>query len=197
MEKLTDQELIVLYQGGREDALEVLIARYQQELFSFIYYKIRDENLANDFFQDTFIKIIMTLRSGRYQETGKFYAWAKRIAHNLIIDHFRAQSKHVKISESSYFDPEFSIFDFIQDPTDNIEDEMIHLQIEDDLYKMLELLPESQREVIELRYFKELSFKEIAEHTDSSINTTLGRARYALINLRKIMQENKIILTLK
>jgi len=197
MEKLSDKELIVLYQKGNESALAHLIERYQQDLFTFIFYKIRDEDLANDFFQDTFIKIIITLKNGNYTETGKFYAWAKRIAHNLIIDYFRAQSKQIKVTETSYAEEDFCIFDLIGEPSANIEEELIQHQILEDLHKMLTFLPESQKEVIELRYFKGLSFKEIAEQTQSSINTTLGRARYALINLRKIMNDNKIKLTLE
>ncbi len=154
-----------------------------------------DEDLANDIFQDTFIKVIVTLKEGRYKEENKFILWAKRIAHNLIIDHFRLQSKNIKISETSFENEEFSIFDIIKEPDGNIEDLLIESQINNDLLKMLVLLPENQQEVIKLRYFDGLSFKEIADHTETSINTTLGRVRYALINLRKIMEEHKIILT--
>ncbi len=154
-----------------------------------------DEELANDLFQETFMKIIVTLKEGRYKEENKFILWAKRIAHNLIIDHYRLKAKHIKVSESSYQDEEFSIFDIIKEPDNNIEDLLVNQQINDDLTKMLSLLPENQQEVIRLRFFDGLSFKEIAEHTDSSINTTLGRVRYALINLRKIMEDYNIILT--
>ncbi|SKC02158.1 RNA polymerase sigma-70 factor, ECF subfamily [Soonwooa buanensis] len=154
-----------------------------------------DEELANDLFQETFMKIIVTLKEGRYKEENKFILWAKRIAHNLIIDHYRLKSKHIKVSESSYQDEEFSIFDIIKEPDDNIEDLLINQQINDDLFRMLSMLPDNQQEVIRLRFFDGLSFKDIAEHTDSSINTTLGRVRYALINLRKIMEDNNIILT--
>lgn len=141
------------------------------------------------------MKIIITLKEGRYKDEGKFSLWAKRIAHNLVIDHYRVKAKNFKISESSYDNDEFSIFDIIKEPDANIEDKLIQIQINDDLYKMIECLPENQREVLELRFFKELSFKEIAEHTNSSINTTLGRVRYALINLRKMADEHQIILT--
>ena len=195
MKMQTDSLLILQYQGGDEKSLSVLINRHKKDLFSFIYYKLMDEDLANDIFQDTFIKIIITLKEGRYKEENKFILWAKRIAHNLIIDHFRLQSKHIKISETSYENEEFSIFDIIKEPESNIEDRLIDKQINDDLLKMLVMLPENQQEVIKLRFFDGLSFKEIADHTDTSINTTLGRVRYALINLRKIMDENKIILT--
>ncbi len=195
MKTQSDSVLIALYQKGDEKSLSILINRHQRELFSFIYYKLMDEDLANDIFQDTFMKIIVTLKEGRYNEEGKFILWAKRIAHNLIIDHFRLKSKNQKISETTYENEEFSIFDLLREPSENIEDQLITAQIHGDLAKMLVLLPENQREVIKLRFFDGLSFKEIAEHTDTSINTTLGRVRYALINLRKIMEDHQIILT--
>ena len=195
MKTQSDSVLIALYQKGDEKSLSMLINRHQRELFSFIYYKLMDEDLANDIFQDTFMKIIVTLKEGRYNEEGKFILWAKRIAHNLIIDHFRLKSKNQKISETTYENEEFSIFDLLREPSENIEDQLITAQIHSDLAKMLVLLPENQREVIKLRFFDGLSFKEIAEHTDTSINTTLGRVRYALINLRKIMDDHQIILT--
>lgn len=195
MKKQTDSKLIFQYQNGDEKALSTLINRHKKDLFTFIYYKLMDEDLANDIFQDTFIKVIVTLKEGRYKEENKFILWAKRIAHNLIIDHFRLQSKNIKISETSFENEEFSIFDIIKKPDGNIEDMLIENQINEDLVKMLVLLPENQQEVIKLRYFDGLSFKEIADHTETSINTTLGRVRYALINLRKIMEEHKIVLT--
>lgn len=195
MKTVSDSLLISIYQKGDENALSQLINRHQKELFSFIYYKVMDEELANDIFQDTFMKIIVTLKEKRYNEEGKFILWAKRIAHNLIIDYYRLKSKVQKISETTYENEEFSIFDLISEQSENIEERMISMQIHEDLHKMLHYLPENQQEVIKLRFFDGLSFKEIAEHTDSSINTTLGRVRYALINLRKIMEENKIVLT--
>lgn len=154
-----------------------------------------DEDLANDVFQDTFMKIIVTLKEKRYNEEGKFILWAKRIAHNLIIDHFRLKTKYQKISETTYDNEDFSIFDLIKEPSENIEDALITRQIHSDLYKMVGQLPDNQQEVVKLRFFDGLSFKEIAEHTDTSINTTLGRVRYALINLRKIMDDHNIVLT--
>lgn len=195
MKTQTDSKLIFQYQNGDEKALSTLINRHKKDLFTFIYYKLMDEDLANDIFQDTFIRVIVTLKEGRYKEENKFILWAKRIAHNLIIDHFRLQSKNIKISETSFENEEFSIFDIIKKPDGNIEDMLIENQINEDLVKMLVLLPENQQEVIKLRYFDGLSFKEIADHTETSINTTLGRVRYALINLRKIMEEHKIVLT--
>ena len=195
MKSQTDSSLVAQYQSGNEKALSLLIERHQKDLFTFIFYKVMDDNLANDIFQDTFMKIIVTLKEKRYNEEGKFILWAKRIAHNLIIDHFRLKSKNIKVSESSYDNEEFSIFDLIREPSENIEDQLVTEQINNDLLKMLVHLPENQQEVIKLRFFDGLSFKEIAEHTETSINTTLGRVRYALINLRKIMEEHHIILT--
>jgi len=195
MNTYTDSQLIRAYKKGSEKALSLLIERHQKDLFSFIFYKIMDEDLANDIFQDTFMKIIITFKENRYNEEGKFIIWAKRIAHNLVIDHFRLKNKYNKVSETSFDNEEFSIFDMISEKEENIEERLISKQINDDLLKMLQYLPENQQEVIKLRFFDGLSFKEIAEHTDTSINTTLGRVRYALINLRKIMEENNIILT--
>lgn len=195
MKTLTDSLLIANYQKGDESALSELIRRNQKELYSFIFYKIMDEDLANDLFQDTFMKIIVSLKEGRYNDDGKFILWAKRIAHNLIIDHFRLKNKYVKISETTYENEEFSIFDLLRETEENIEDRLVTNQIYEDLLKMMIHLPENQQEVIKLRFFDGLSFKEIAEQTNTSINTTLGRVRYALINMRKIMEDNQIILT--
>ena len=195
METHTDSLLISRYQKGDENALSILISRHQKELFSFIFYKLMDEELANDVFQDTFMKIIVSLKEGRYNDDGKFILWAKRIAHNLIIDHYRLKSKHIKVSETTYENEEFSVFDLLKETEENIEERLITNQIYDDLMKMLVFLPENQQEVIKLRFFDGLSFKEIAEQTNTSINTTLGRVRYALINMRKIMEENQIVLT--
>ena len=197
METHTDSLLISRYQKGDENALSILISRHQKELFSFIFYKLMDEELANDVFQDTFMKIIVSLKEGRYNDDGKFILWAKRIAHNLIIDHFRLKNKYVKISETTYENDEFSIFDLLRETEENIEDRLVTNQIYEDLMKITLFLPENQQEVIRLRFFDGLSFKEIADHTETSINTTLGRVRYALINLRKIMEEHKIVLTKK
>ena len=195
MKTLTDSILITNYQQGEENALAELIKRNQKDLFSFIFYKVMDAELANDIFQDTFMKIIVSLKERRYNDDGKFILWAKRIAHNLVIDHYRLKNKHVKVSETTYENEEFSIFDMIRESEENIEDRLVSQQINDDLMKMVVFLPENQQEVIKLRFFDGLSFKEIAEQTNTSINTTLGRVRYALINLRKIMDDHKIILT--
>ena len=193
--KLPDSRLIANYQNGDEQALATLIERHQRELFSFIFYKVLDEELANDFFQDTFIKIILKLKEGKYAEKDKFILWAKRIASNLIIDHFRAKSRHITVSETSYMDDEFSIFDTIKETDFNVEEQLILSQIHEDLKNIIVFLPENQHEIIKMRFYDELTFKEIAELTNTSINTTLGRMRYALMNIRKIIAENKIILT--
>lgn len=195
MKTTLDSTLIMQYQNGNEAALATLIERHQKEIFSFIFYKVLDQDLANDLFQDAFMKIIVTLKQGRYNEEGKFNVWAKRIAHNLIIDHYRLKSKHIKVSETTYENEEYSIFDILREPSDNIEDQLITHQINHDMMNLLQYLPENQQEVIKLRFFDGLSFKEIAEQTDSSINTTLGRVRYALINLRKMIEEHQISLT--
>ena len=190
-----DSLLISKFRKGDEKALSILIDRHQKEIFSYIFFKVMDDSLANDIFQDTFMKIIVTLKEGRYKEEGKFVLWAKRIAHNLIIDHYRLKAKHNKVSETSYENEEFSIFDLLSVQEENIEEQLVSRQIREDLTNMLHYLPQNQQEVIKLRFFDGLSFKEIAEQTDTSINTTLGRVRYALINLRKIMTEHQIVLT--
>ena len=189
--KTSDSCLISQYQKGDEQALAKLIQKHQQELFSFIFYKVKDDDLANDFFQDTFIKIIIKLKEGKYTEEDKFILWAKRIASNLIIDHFRAKSRHITLSETSYMDDEFSIFDTIKETDFNVEEQLILSQIHEDLKNIIVFLPENQQEIIKMRFYDELTFKEIAELTNTSINTTLGRMRYALMNIRKIIAENK------
>lgn len=193
--KTSDSYLISQYQKGDEQALAKLIQKHQQELFSFIFYKVKDDDLANDFFQDTFIKIIIKLKEGKYTDEDKFILWAKRIASNLIIDHFRVKSRHITVSETSYMDDEFSIFDTIKETDFNVEEQLILSQIHEDLKNIIVFLPENQQEIIKMRFYDELTFKEIAELTNTSINTTLGRMRYALMNIRKIIAENKIVLT--
>ena len=193
--KTSDSCLISQYQKGDEQALAKLIQKHQQELFSFIFYKVKDDDLANDFFQDTFIKIIIKLKEGKYTEEDKFILWAKRIASTLIIAHFRVKSCHITVSETSYMDDEFSIFDTIKETDFNVEEQLILSQIHEDLKNIIVFLPENQQEIIKMRFYDELTFKEIAELTNTSINTALGRMRYALMNIRKIIAENKIVLT--
>lgn len=188
--KLPDAVLVKQYMDGNEWAFSQLIKRHEKKVFGFIFSKVADEDLANDIFQDTYIKIIHTLKNKNYQEEGKFLQFTMRIAHNLIIDHYRKSSKvHFKRDTEEY-----SVFQGLQDYTPNIELLMIDGQIEEDLKKMIDLLPYDQKEVIMLRIYDDLSFKEIAETTNVSINTALGRMRYALINLRKIIAQKQIIL---
>jgi len=186
--KLSDSELISSYLSGQERALQELIHRHQQRIFSYIIVRVKDEELANDIFQDTFVKVIDTLKQGRYNEEGKFIQWTLRIAHNLVIDHFRRLKRMPTMSPND----EFDIFDIIKDGKLSAESVMIKDQIEKDLHKLINQLPEDQREVLELRHFLGMSFKDIAEKTDVSINTALGRMRYALINLRKLMEKNQV-----
>lgn len=188
--KKSDSELITSYLSGKETALEFLIKKHQQRIFSYIIVRIQDQDLANDIFQDTFVKVINTLKGGKYNEEGKFLQWSMRIAHNLIIDHYRKQKRMPTMSPSN----EFDIFNIIKDPKLNVEANIIKTQIESDLHKLIDELPEEQREVLKLRHFSDLSFKEISEQTGVSINTALGRMRYALINLRKLMEKNKVSL---
>lgn len=185
-----DSSLVRAYQAGDESALQKLISRHEQRLFSYILTRIQDKDLANDVFQDTFVKIIQTLRKGKYNEEGKFLNWAMRIAHNLVIDHFRKAKRMPTISPNG----DFNIFDVLNDNAPNAESVMITEQIEKDLHKLIIELPDEQREVLRLRHFSGLSFREIAEQTEVSINTALGRMRYALINLRKLMVKNKVSL---
>ncbi len=186
-----DQELIRLFISGDHNALEVLINRHQSKLFSYILIIVKDKHLAEDIFQDTFIKIINTLRAGSYNEEGKFLPWAMRIAHNLIIDFFR-KSKRMPFRENS---DEYDLFETLKVYDETIEDKIIIAQIHEDVKKLIEYLPDEQKEVLKMRHYDEMSFKEIAQQTDVSINTALGRMRYALINLRKLIHENNIVLT--
>ena len=191
MLQLSDSQLVSRYIKGSEAALEVLIARHQAKIYSYIISRIRDTELANDIFQDVFVKIIQTLKKGKYNEEGKFLPWVLRIAHNLVIDHFRRNKRMPTVSPTS----EFDVFDIIKDDAPTRESSLIWEQIEADLSKLIDFLPEEQREVLQLRHYSRMSFKEIAEQTDVSINTALGRMRYALINLRKLIEKHNVILT--
>lgn len=189
--QIADSLLIQDYINGDERALETLIHRHNQRLSSFIYSKVNDREITEDIFQDTFIKVIRTLKKGRYNEEGKFLPWVMRIAHNLIIDHFR-KNRRMPLFEGS---STFNIFSVISDEKLNIEKQLIKNQIEEDLVLLIDELPVDQRDVLVMRIYKDMSFKEISENTGVSINTALGRMRYALINLRKIIEENNIVLT--
>ena len=195
MEFIDDSKLVDSYVLGDESALAELIDRHKNKVFGFIFSKVLDKTIAEDIFQDTFVKVILTLKEGKYSEEGKFLPWVMRIAHNLTIDYFRNKTRMPIIGET-FVDEDFSIFDFLADPEDCSETKIIKLQIDEELRMIIQYLPDDQREVLHLRIFKGLSFKEIAEETDVSINTALGRMRYALINLRKLIEEKNLTLTL-
>ncbi|SDQ78631.1 RNA polymerase sigma factor [Flagellimonas zhangzhouensis] len=189
--QINDSILVKNYIDGDEKALEILINRHNQRITSFIYSKVLDRDVAEDIFQDTFIKVIKTLKRGSYSEEGKFLPWVMRIAHNLIIDHFRKNKRMPKFEGSD----DFNIFSVIHDDKLNVEKQIIKDQIESDLTLLIDELPDDQREVLIMRIYKDMSFKEISENTGVSINTALGRMRYALINLRKIVDRKNIVLT--
>ena len=185
-----DSVLVSNYIRGCEASLGVLIKKHKQRLYSFIFSKIQDRDITEDIFQDTFIKVIRTLKRGNYNEQGKFLPWVMRISHNLIIDYFR-KSNRMRLFKNT---DEFDIFSVISDGNLNAEKQLIKEQVLSDVKELVKELPQEQREVLEMRIYKDMSFKEISENTGVSINTALGRMRYALINLRKIIEKNKIIL---
>ncbi|MDC6351639.1 sigma-70 family RNA polymerase sigma factor [Zeaxanthinibacter sp. PT1] len=192
MAKVIDDSVLVRdYISGDEHALEILIRRHNQRITSFIYSKVMDRDIAEDIFQDTFIKVINTLKKGNYSEEGKFLPWVMRIAHNLIIDFFRKNKRMPKFEGSD----DFNIFSVIGDEDLNAEGMIIKEQVDSDLELLIDELPEDQKEVLVMRIYRDMSFKEISENTGVSINTALGRMRYALINLRKIIQKHNIVLT--
>jgi len=188
---LSDQELISSYILGNERSLEVLINRHKSKIFTHIVLIVKDNALAEDIFQDTFIKVIRTLKQGKYREEGKFLPWVLRIAHNLAVDYFRKANRMPTTSGGENFD----IFDIIKDTDESIEDVVVTDEIHTDLKSFIDQLPEKQKEVLIMRHFCEMSFKEIAEETNVSINTALGRMRYALINLRALIEESPVSLT--
>jgi RNA polymerase sigma-70 factor (ECF subfamily) len=189
---ISDKELIGNYLNGDENSLEILIRRHKRKVFAYIMMIVKDDQLADDLFQDTFIKVINTIRSGSYKEEGKFIQWVMRIAHNLIIDHFRRE-KRIPVVDNKYED--FDIFDRVRGGDPSVEESMITDQIHNDVRSLIELLPPDQKQVLTMRHYYNMSFKDIAEATDVSINTALGRMRYALINLRKMIREKELILT--
>ena len=190
-ELIQDAELVSNYINGNENALSILIERHKQRIYSFIYSKVYDRDITEDVFQDTFIKVIRTLKRGKYNEEGKFLPWVMRIAHNLVIDHFRKNKRMPKFDNTG----EFSIFSVLSDSTLNAEKAIIKNQVESDVRRIIEELPEDQKQVLLMRMYQDMSFKEISERTGVSINTALGRMRYALINMRKVIDQNNIILT--
>jgi RNA polymerase sigma-70 factor (ECF subfamily) len=186
-----DAFLVKSYIEGDEQSLSTLINRHQQRIYSFIFSKVFDKDIAEDIFQDTFIKVIRTLKRGKYNEEGKFLPWVMRIAHNLVIDHFRKNKRMPKFENSG----DFNIFSVLCDSDLNAEKQIIKDQIEADVQELIKELPEDQLEVLVMRIYKDMSFKEISERTGVSINTALGRMRYALINLRKVIEKHKLVLT--
>ena len=194
MEKnIDDRDLVNAYINGEEKAFEALLMRHKDKIYRFIYMKVRDAALAQDIFQDTFIKVVNTLKAGNYNEEGKFLPWAMRIAHNLVIDFFRKNNKVRVISESSSTRDDLNIFHTLKLEDENAQDEMTRIELETQMVDLLEHLPESQRDILKMRIFKEMSFKDIAELEDISINTALGRMRYALINLRKLIEKHDLV----
>ena len=190
LNNLTDQQLIHLYMEGDADALATIVLRYKDKIYTSIYLLVKDKYLAEDIFQDAFIRIIDTMRSGRYTEEGKFLPWAMRIAHNLCVDHFRKVKRTPTIRNGEDKD----IFEVLNFSEDSAETVLMKRQSHDRVRDMLQSLPEDQREVIILRHYADMSFKEIAAATNCSINTALGRMRYGLINLRKLMTQKQIAL---
>ncbi len=190
--EISDKVLINEYLQGNQASLEKLIRRHKNRVYAYILMVVKDKQLADDIFQDTFIKVINTIRAGSYKEEGKFIQWVMRIAHNLIIDHFR-KSKRIPVIDNDNDD--FDIFDTVRIPDDSIEERLVIEQIHKDVRELIEYLPTEQKEVLIMRHYADMSFKDIAEQTDVSINTALGRMRYALINLRKLIKEKKVILT--
>lgn len=190
--KRTDEELVALYAEGNNEAFDILLKRHHNKVYSYIYYIVKNKDLTEDIFQESFMKAIMTIRQGRYTDNGKFIAWISRIAHNLIIDHYRQERAENTVSPE---DETLDIFNRRELSEGTIEDTIVHRQIESDIRRLVKALPDNQREVLEMRYYKNMSFKEIADLTKVSINTALGRMRYAILNMRRMAEENDIVLT--
>ncbi len=191
LSKLSDQQLLNTHLVGNEDAMSVLIERHRKRVFDYINMMVKDRELADDLFQETFIKVVKFISDNRYTDNGRFLSWVLRIAHNQVIDHFRQNKQNRKITEA---DAGYDILNSKLFAVDTIETEIVTKQIESDIRRLVEFLPDEQKEVVVMRYYSGMSFKEIAESTDVSINTALGRMRYALINLRKLIHENAMIL---
>jgi RNA polymerase sigma-70 factor (ECF subfamily) len=188
----SDQTLVQAYIKGDPSAIEILINRHRSKVYTYILLTIKNQPLAEDLFQETFIKVIQSLRSGKYRDNGRFLSWVIRISHNLIIDHFRKEKQMNSVSND---DSEVDLFNSKKLSDQNIEELIVHNQIRSEIRLLINELPDDQREVVLLRHYGGLSFKEIAEQTDVSINTALGRMRYALINLRKLIKEKNLVLT--
>lgn len=189
---MTDEELVVLYANGNNAAFDVLLNRHQSSIYSYIYFVVRNKDLAEDIFQETFVKVIMTIKQGRYTDNGKFKAWIMRIAHNLIIDSFRQERSENTVSNDEV---EVDLFNNIKLCDSTIEDHLIKCQVLSDVKKLVDFLPDIQKEVLKMRYYQGLSFKEIADQTGVSINTALGRMRYAILNMRRMAKESHMELS--
>lgn len=192
LDKYTDEQLVAAYASGDNEAFDALLLRHKNRLFTYIVQMVRDRDLADDIFQETFVKAITTIRQGRYSDFGKFSAWITRIARNLAIDSFRAEKSEATVSTD---DTNFDVLNRRELSEETVEDAMIDLQIEHDVRRLVDELPEPQREVLMMRFYKNLSFKEIAEITGVSINTALGRMRYAILNMRRFAREKELILS--
>lgn len=193
MDQLEDQELVALYIRGNEQAFEVLLVRHKNKIYNYVFSKIRDHAVAQDIFQDAFMKIVRTLKKGSYNEEGKFLPWAMRISHNLVIDHFRRTNKVKMVSETSSKSEDFNIFSILKLEDENIEDVITREELEVQMVELVQHLPQTQKEILEMRIFQGMSFKDIAEQEDISINTALGRMRYALINIRKMIEKYNLV----
>ncbi len=190
--KLPDDQLVTLYAQGDNTSFDALLKRHQSRVFSYIYSIVKNHDVADDLFQETFVKAIITIKQGRYSESGKFSAWISRIAHNLIIDYYRQEKSENLVSAD---DGEVDVLNRKDLADINIEDVLVCEQINQDVRRIIDALPENQREVLIMRFYRDMSFKEIAEATNVSINTALGRMRYAIINMRRIAEDNNIVLT--
>ena len=193
LQSMTDEELVVCYAQGNNAAFDTLLGRYKSSVYSYIYYIVQDKELAEDIFQETFVKVIVTIKQGGYTENGKFKAWIMRIAHNLVIDSFRQERSENTISNDEV---EVDLFNNRDLCEETIEDSLVRRQVLSDVRKLVKHLPDNQREVLEMRYYQDLSFKEIADLTGVSINTALGRMRYAILNMRRMAEENHMELSL-
>lgn len=194
LKRMDDRELITLYISGNEKAFETLLMRHKDKIYRFVYMKVRCQDLAHDIFQETFVKVINKFRLQEYNEEGKFLPWAMRIAHNLVIDHFRRTSRVKMVSESSSLKDDYSIFNTLSQTDKNVQEKLITDELESQMVHLIDYLPAAQKSIIQMRIFQDMSFKEIAEIEDISINTALGRMRYALMNIRKIIEQNNICL---
>jgi RNA polymerase sigma factor (sigma-70 family) len=194
LHKSTDKDLVTAYINGNPNALDELVVRHQSRVLSFINSKVRNQQLAEDIFQDAFFKVIKSLNAGKYNEEGKFLPWVMRISHNLMIDYFRKEKRFRKVSGKSRDNEEYDVFSTIGYEELNMEERLIKAQVKTDVKELIERLPDEQKEVVLLRHYYDMSFKEISDITNVSINTALGRMRYALINLRKLVEEKGVSL---